>query len=126
MGSSPGDDGDNGDAEDKEHHHASFADYKDQQGRENGTLVYSDPSVGLKLRSSNGVRAITYSGRCVNFIGAAVVNETPGYQFNFNACDLGQPAIGVDTFSITVTGPAAYKYQTSSTLSSGFIHVHPH
>jgi hypothetical protein len=109
---------DEGQGEDAQHDEMSFVDK--QQPAENGTLVYHDPGQSLNVTSSNGVRSISYSGNCVNFIGDAKVNGQLGYQFVFGACDFSATG-GIGIFTISLTGPAGYAYQKTGTLTTGFV-----
>jgi hypothetical protein len=110
---------DEGEGEDDNHDNFAFADNPD---RNDGVLIFNDPTQGVNLRSSNGVRSISYSanGTCVSFIGNAKVNDKVGYQFSFTACDLSAMG-GIGTFSISLTGPAGFTYQKSAPITRGFV-----
>ncbi len=98
--------------------------FADKPSPENGALIFNDPTKSLSVRSSNGVRSISYSGNCVSFIGNAKVNGQLGYAFTFTACDLSSLGTGIGTFSISVTGPAGFSYQKSATITKGFVKLH--
>jgi hypothetical protein len=120
----PEDDEDTGEGTDEGGDDVHFVDRHDPStGRDNGALLFNDPSKGLTIRSSNGVGGIRYNGRCVSFAGDARVNGQLGYQLAFTGCDIANPGAGFDTFSLDVTGPS-FAYHKAGTLKTGDIHLH--
>ena len=120
-----GEEEDEAEGDDNEGDHVDSVDRRDDQNhKENGTFHYHDSSRGMDVLSSNGVRSITYSGTCVNFIGDAKVNgKLGGYQFTFAACDLSATG-GIGTFAITLTGPGGFTYSKNRTMTKGFVKLH--
>ena len=120
-----GEEEDEAEGDDNEGDHVDSVDRRDDQNhKENGTFHYHDSSKAVDVLSSNGVRSITYSGSCVNFIGDAKVNgKLGGYQFTFTACDLSATG-GIGTFAITLTGPGGFTYSKNSTMTKGFVKLH--
>jgi hypothetical protein len=120
----PEDDEDTGQGNDKDNDEVDFVSRHDNEtGRDNGALLFKDPTQGLVIRSSNGVSGITYAGRCVSFTGDARVNDALGYRFAFSGCDVANPGAGFDTYTLDVTGPS-FAYHKAGTLTSGDIHMH--
>jgi hypothetical protein len=120
-----GEEEDEVEGDDNEGDHVDSVDRRDDQNhKENGTFHYHDSSKSVDVQSSNGVRSITYSGSCVNFIGDAKVNgKLGGYQFTFAACGLSATG-GIGTFAITLTGPGGFTYSKNSTMTNGFVKLH--
>jgi len=91
----------------------------------NGALEYQDQTAGYNVHSSNGITSVTFSGNCANFNGNATLNGATGYTFNVHACDVANPGVGYDTFSIDLSGPSGFKpYHNDGTLTSGNIQAH--
>jgi hypothetical protein len=117
-------DEDTGQGKDDQNDEVAFVDRHDKDtGKDNGALLFKDPTQGLTIRSSNGVSGITYAGRCVSFVGDARVNGALGYRLAFSGCDLANPGAGFDTYTLDVSGPA-FAYHKAGTLTSGDIHLH--
>lgn len=93
----------------------------------NAALSYHDdgaPGGSIDVHSVNThVPSVTFSGNCATFNGDAKVNRQLGFTYTVNACDIGEPGAGKDTFSIRVTGPNFF-YQNQGTLTSGNIQIH--
>ena len=91
----------------------------------NGALEYQDQAAGYNVHSSNGITSVTFSGSCANFNGNAKLNGATGYTFSVHACDLANPGVGYDTFSIDLSGPSGFKpYHKEGTLTGGNIQAH--
>lgn len=93
---------------------------------QNDNLQYIDGSSGAILQSISAPHSISYNGTCVNYVGAGLLNGTPGYLFNFTACDLSALGTAIGNFSISVTGPLGFLYQKSEALTSGYIRIGQH
>jgi hypothetical protein len=119
------DDEDEGHGENSDRDHFQF---KNSPSRpESSSMSFHDPSQGVKVQSVGGARAVTYSGACVSFLGDALVNEEPGYEATFAACDLSLLGLGIGNMSILVTGPLGPVYQkTNVPLTTGQVLIHPH
>jgi len=129
VGRGPGkpedNDRDEGQGEDSDHDKYQFHDSPSRP--ESSNVSYQDQSQNMKLQSVNGARSVTYNGACVTVIGDALVNEEPGYLLTFAACNLSGPlGIGIGNLSVAVTGPSGVVYQKSTTLTSGYVSIHPH
>lgn len=83
-----------------------------------GQLLYIDLGANLKIES-NSVSSFAVSGNCAQFSGSAKVNNTDGYAYEINACDNGDPGAGIDTLTITSTGPGGFYYNRSEPLAGG-------
>jgi parallel beta-helix repeat protein len=118
-------DEDDGEGDDNDHNHMKFQ--SSQSHPENGQMQYHDQAQNMNVQNVNGVRAITYNGACVSFVGDALVNGQPGYVFTFASCDLSGPlGTGIGNFSINVTGPLGFLYQKTAVLASGYVSIHAH
>jgi hypothetical protein len=93
----------------------------------NASLSYHDDGAtggSIDVHSSNvTVPTVTFSGNCATFKGSAKVNQQPGYNYNVNACDNGEPGAGKDTFFISVTGPN-FSYSNGGLITEGNIQIH--
>lgn len=92
-------------------------------------LSYHDNNANADVHSSNvTVPAVTFSGNCSTFKGSAKYNQQPGYNYNANACDNGDPnsgGAGKDTFFLTVTNALGQVvYQKGGTITSGDVELH--
>jgi hypothetical protein len=82
-----------------------------------GQLQYMDHAQGLNVHSTGLTSYSSLGGTCVKFSGSARVNNTDGFQFTVTqACDNGEPGVGRDTFSISVTGPGGSSYSSEQSL----------
>ena len=61
---------------------------------------------------------LTEAGRCARILGNAKVNETPGFGFQVDVCDNGEPGKD-DTFSIVMSDG----YMASGTLGGGNVQI---
>jgi hypothetical protein len=90
----------------------------------NATMRYDDRDASLSARSSNGANSVSFSGSCTTATGDAVVNDQPGYTYRVDACDLGEPGAGKDTFAIDLKGPN-FTYHRDGTLTDGNLQFQP-
>ena len=96
-----------------------------QDGQLRGNLQYNDHGEGLKLHSTSIDSFTVLDENCVTFSGTARVNGASGYTFTVTeACDNGEPGVGVDTFAIQISGPGV-SYANSGTLTGGNLQLHP-
>jgi hypothetical protein len=113
-------DEDHGWGEDKDHDTCQHR-HSDSHPERN-RVDYSDRSKNTRMRSSN-IRSASYAGSCVNLAGDGLVNGKPGYTYTYQACDLSTaPVAGIGTFSMSIVGPAGYRYQKAGTFTSGYVH----
>jgi hypothetical protein len=127
AGSTSAGDQDDGQGEDSDRSDRDEFTFHDSQSNPGSSdLQYNDHSRNMAVQSVGGVSSITYNGACVSFLGNALVNLQPGYQFTFSACDLSAAGTGIGTFTIAITGPPGFIYQKSAALTSGYVHIHPH
>lgn len=93
-----------------------------------GQLQYIDHAQGLNVHSSGIASYSSVSVTCVRFSGTARVNNTDGFAFTVTrACDNGEPGVGRDTFSISVTGPGGFSYSSGNLgdlLTGGNLQLH--
>jgi hypothetical protein len=98
-----------------------------QSKQPNASLSYHDDGASggsIDVHSVNtSVPTVSFAGNCGQFKGDAKVNQQLGYTYTVDACDNGEPGVGTDTFSISVTGPA-FSYSNSGTLTGGNIQIH--
>ena len=62
---------------------------------------------------------MTVTGNCARILGNARVNGTPGFGFEVDVCDNGEPGDS-DTFSIVMSDG----YMASGTLGGGNVQIH--
>jgi hypothetical protein len=113
-------------------YHANFgfvAGYKPGKTTPSGQLTYIDHGTGMRAKATsieNYYSPSPCSDPCTTrtFNGQAEVNGVSGYSFTVTATDNGEPGIGHDYFSITLTGPNSYYYSASGTLAGGNIELH--
>ncbi|MBV9763402.1 MAG: hypothetical protein JOZ48_01040 [Acidobacteriaceae bacterium] len=67
---------------------------------------------------------ISVSGNTANFSGEGTLNGQTGYSFAIAAKDGGAAGSGLDTVSITITGPNSYSYTANATVAGGDVVVH--
>ncbi len=93
-----------------------------------GQLQYIDHAKGLNIHSTGITSYSSLSVTCVKFSGTARVNNTDGFAFTVTrACDNGEPGVGRDTFSISVTRPGGFSYSSASLgelLTGGNLQLH--
>src|SRR6267143_1892558 len=75
-------------------------------GEPHGQLEYNDHAKGLKVHSLSIGSFRLIGTTCGTFSGSARVNNVDGYTFTVNqACDNGEPGVGLDFLDISVKGP---------------------
>jgi hypothetical protein len=72
---------------------------------------------------SSTTSQIAVNGTTATFSGQGKLNGVAGYNFAVTAKDGGPVGSGLDTVSITMTGPSNYSYSASSTITGGDIVV---
>ena len=60
------------------------------------------------------------NGDCATVLGTAKVNGVPGYGFQVDVCDNGEPGKDSDTFSIVMSD----SYSRAGTLGGGNVQIH--
>jgi hypothetical protein len=96
-----------------------------QGGGLHGQLQYDDHAKGLKVHSLSIDSFRLIGTTCVTFSGSARVNNVDGYTFTVNqACDNGEPGVGLDSLDISVKG-LGLDYGRSGTLTGGNLQLHP-
>jgi len=85
-----------------------------------GHLEYIDHGTGLKVHGT-GVTAYVVTGPTTRHIeGTAEVNGQPGFTYQVDVADNGEPGRNVDTFAISLSNG----YMASGFLSGGNIQLH--
>ena len=85
-----------------------------------GHLEYQDHGTGLKVHGT-GVTAYMVTGITMRHIeGTAEVNGQPGFTYQVDVADNGEPGRNVDTFAIS----SSNGYTASGSLSGGNIQLH--
>jgi hypothetical protein len=86
-----------------------------------GHLTYQDHGLLARTVQSTAVTSVTLNiaGNCAHIVGTAAVNGTPGFGFQADVCDNGEPG-DTDTFSISVTDG----YIAAGTLGGGNVQIH--
>jgi hypothetical protein len=92
-----------------------------------GQLQYTDHAQSLKVHSQSIYAFDLIGTTCVTFSGSARVNNVDGYSFTVNqACDYGEPGVGLDFLDISVNGPDGHSiYKRSEKLTGGNLQLHP-
>jgi pimeloyl-ACP methyl ester carboxylesterase len=67
---------------------------------------------------------ISVAGSTATFSGQGTLNGHAGYNFAVTANDLGAAGSGLDTVSITITGPNGYSYVVNASVIGGDVVVH--
>jgi hypothetical protein len=88
-------------------------------GSPSGHLTYQDHAQDRTVQST-AVTAVVVSGNCAQIVGSATVNGAPGFGFDVNVCDNGEPGKGSDTFAIVMSDG----YSASGTLAGGNVQIH--
>jgi hypothetical protein len=88
-------------------------------GAASGHVTYQD-HVQDRTVISTAVTTVIVNGNCAQILGSAKVNGTPGYGFDVNVCDNGEPGKNSDTFSIVMSDG----YTASGTLGGGNVQIH--
>lgn len=74
---------------------------------------------------STATSQIAVSGTTATFSGQGTLNGKSGYSFAVTTTDGGAAGSGLDTCSITITGPGNYSYIVNATVVGGDVVVHP-
>ena len=88
-------------------------------GNPSGHLTYQDHVEGRTVKST-AVTTVRVDGNCAQIVGAATVNGAPGFGFDVNVCDNGEPGKDSDTFSILMNDA----YMRSGPLGGGNVQIH--
>ena len=90
-------------------------------GTSSGNVTYQDHGVLARTVKSTAVTSVTLTegGRCAQILGDAKVNQTPGFGFQVDLCDNGEPGKDADTFSIVMSDG----YMASGTLGGGNVQI---
>ena len=79
---------------------------RDGSGRPDRYLAADVAEVRFSNSTGNAPGPLSHAaGDSVSFTGGGWWNGAPGYRFEINACDHGEPGRGRDTFSLTVFAP---------------------
>ena len=110
-------------------YHANFgfvAGFKPGETTPSGHLTYFDHGTGMRAKATSIDKYAPSgdTGTTRTFSGQAEVNGVSGYSFTVTAIDKGEPGIGNDYFSITLTGPSNFNYQAGNLLGGGNIELH--
>ncbi|HJR60788.1 MAG TPA: post-COAP-1 domain-containing protein [Vicinamibacterales bacterium] len=90
-------------------------------GAPSGNLTYQDHSLLGRTVKSTAVTSVTpTSDNCVQILGMATVNGTPGVGFDVDVCDNLEPGKDADTFSIVMSDG----YTAMGTLAGGNVQIH--
>jgi hypothetical protein len=90
-------------------------------GTPSGNLTYQDHGDLERTVKSTNLTSVTITGadNCARILGNARVNDVPGFGFQVDVCDNGEPGDS-DTFSIVMSDG----YMASGTLGGGNVQVH--
>lgn len=89
-------------------------------GTPSGNLTYQDHGTLNRTVKSTAITFVTVTGNCAQIGGTATVNGNPGFGFQVNVCDNGEPGKDSDTFNIIMSDG----YTAGGTLQGGNIQVH--
>lgn len=93
-----------------------------------GELSYHDHGTGLRLHSLVVDNVTVVDSQTMTFSGTADVETAAGpagaHSFTVTVKDLGEPGVGVDFFSISISDLSLF-YSASGTLGGGNIQVRP-
>lgn len=87
-----------------------------------GNVTYQDHGLQARTVKSTAVTSVTLTeaGRCARIVGEAKVNGTPGFGFQVDVCDNGEPGKDSDTFTIVMSDG----YTATGTLGGGNVQIH--
>jgi hypothetical protein len=88
-------------------------------GNASGNLTYHDHGLNRTVKST-AITSVFVTGSCAQILGTARVNDTPGFGFDVNVCDNGEPGKDSDTFAIVMSDG----YSRSGTLGGGNVQIH--
>ena len=90
-------------------------------GTPSGNLTYQDHGLLARTVKSTAVTSVTpTSPNCVQILGTATVNGTPGFGFQVDVCDNAEPGKNADTFSIVMSDA----YTATGMLGGGNVQIH--
>jgi len=89
------------------------------KGNPSGHLTYQDHALDRTVKST-AITSVAVTGNCARILGTATVNGTPGFGFEVDVCDNGEPGKGADTFSILMNDG----YSRAGTLDGGNVQIH--
>ena len=92
----------------------------DSAGNPSGNLTYQDQGTLNRTVKSTAITSVSVTGNCARILGTAKVNGNPGFGFQVNVCDNGEPGKDSDTFNITMSDG----YTAGGTLQGGNIQIH--
>jgi hypothetical protein len=86
-----------------------------------GNVTYQDHGIFARTVKSTAITSVTLTagGRCAQILGDAKVNNTPGFGFQVDVCDNGEPGKDTDTFSIVMSDG----YTAGGTLGGGNVQI---
>ena len=85
-----------------------------------GNVTYQDHGTGKTVKSTAVTSvALTEAGKCARILGEAKVDNMPGFKFQVDVCDNGEPGKDADTFSIFVSD----SYMASGILGGGNVQI---
>ena len=89
------------------------------KGNNTGHLTYQDHGLGNRTVKSTSVTSVVVNGNCATILGTATVNGTPGFGYQVDVCDNGEPGKD-DTFTIVMSD----SYSRTGTLGGGNVQIH--
>jgi hypothetical protein len=89
-------------------------------GAPSGNVTYQDHGMMPRTVKSTAITSVTVTGGCATILGTAKVNNTPGFGFQVDVCDNGEPGQGTDTFNIVMSDG----YTAGGTLGGGNVQIH--
>jgi hypothetical protein len=90
-------------------------------GAPSGHLTYQDHGLLARTVTSTDITSVQLiGGNCAQVLGSARVNGTPGYGFQVDVCDNGEPGKDSDTFSIVMSDG----YTAGGPLGGGNVQIH--
>jgi len=90
------------------------------------TFAYNFRTAGQTVQFASATTSqISVTGKTATFSGLGTLNGDLGYNFTVTATDGGAAGSGLDSVSITLTGPNGYSYSVTSAILGGDIVIHP-
>jgi pimeloyl-ACP methyl ester carboxylesterase len=86
------------------------------------SYTYRSTTTNVQFASTQTLQ-ISVAGNAATFSGQGMLNGQPGYTFVVVAKDVGPAGSGLDTVSVTITGPNNYSYSANSRIAGGDIVV---
>jgi predicted extracellular nuclease len=88
------------------------------------TLIATRPRALPNTLVATSLESVVFAGSAVQFSGTGWWNGGPGFTFEAESADNGEPGAGRDTFSVTVRNPQGDAvFQTTGVLSAGNVDV---